>query len=124
MLRFTTTACLLLLGNTVANACKMETKTHTSEAPVFAARIQSAHSYVDPALGLVMTEYTVATVECLSGECAPTATVVMIGGEVGDLVTRVAAKSTPKKGSVLVFREHRVGNTVMARPVTSNWSMQ
>lgn len=68
---------------------------HADDAPIFLGRAVSAHSYVDPRLGVVMTEYSVATVECVVGECAPFTTVVMLGGEVGDLVTRVAGKRAP-----------------------------
>jgi hypothetical protein len=66
-----------------------------------------------------MTEYTVSTVECLSGECAPLATVLVIGGAVGDLVTRVSTGRTgiPAKDELFVFRAGVKGNLAAARPV-------
>ncbi|MCC6809726.1 MAG: hypothetical protein IT381_20020 [Deltaproteobacteria bacterium] len=128
MLRFTTFfVAALLAQTTVAYACSHEVSKNASpardeESPVFVAKTLSAHSYVDPTLGVVMTEYNVATVECLSGACEPTATVVMLGGEVGDLVTRVAGDSekSPSKGALIVVKSsRRAGGETISRRVAA-----
>jgi hypothetical protein len=94
-----------------ADACSQASARVEDDAPLFLARASSAHSYVDPKLGVVMTEYTAVTVECLTDECPPTTTVVVVGGEVGDLVTRVAGVSygVPSTNQLFVFRSGKLG---------------
>jgi Matrixin len=66
-------------------------------------RASKGHSYVDPALGLVVTEYTIETVACLGGKCEPQGRFITLGGEVNGLVTRVAGISAPKADETFVF---------------------
>lgn len=94
-----------------ADACSQASTLVGDDAPLFLARASSAHSYVDPTLGVVMTEYTAVTVECLTDECPPATTVVVVGGEVGDLVTRVAGvtHAVPSSNQLFVFRAGKHG---------------
>jgi hypothetical protein len=123
MVRSTLVVGLLCLATArPAAACSREVlgaSRDEESAPIFIGRPSGAHSFVDPALGLVMTEYTVQTVECLRGACAPTATVLVIGGEVGDLVTRVAGRHmpVPNEGELIVLRGDFAAERSVARPL-------
>jgi hypothetical protein len=66
-------------------------------------RAIKGHSFVDPKLGLVMTEYTVETVACLGTTCEPQGRFVMLGGEVNGLVTRVAGEPEIDEKSTFIF---------------------
>jgi hypothetical protein len=66
-------------------------------------RAVKGHSFVDPKLGLVMTEYTVETVACLGNTCEPQGRFVVLGGEVNGLVTRVAGEPELDEKATFVF---------------------
>jgi len=72
-------------------------------------RASKGHSYVDPALGLVVTEYTVDTVACLGAKCEPQGRFVMLGGEVNGLVTRVAGETAHDDSATFIFYTGKAG---------------
>ncbi len=70
---------------------------------VFVARAVGKRSYFDVALGFIVTEHTLALEQCVRGNCSERMTFRTLGGEVGDLITRVAGEVEPTPGVAALF---------------------
>ncbi len=75
---------------------------HRADA-VFVGRAVQRRSYFDIRLGLIVTEHTLTVDQCVRGTCGERVVFRTLGGEVGDVVTRVSGEAEPDPHESTLF---------------------